>query len=298
MLRTASALTLTAAAVLFLTCSAAMAQQANLPPKYVRYGHEYQDIPDAGALDPCVAARTGLDSVVRGSHIPLPVFQDTGRPQKSFRGPDGALTIENTTDFDLSIYYIGPSVCVVDIVPPHKALAFPLHNHGGFEVAVRISNLKPALYAPQLLVQQANMAAYYARVSLADLTAAAPDTAALTVSQPVASVGQTDIQHEIATIRNGRNAPMPAPQATATNLGGQTGMALENGTSYTLTVFLSGPANQRIQLAPNSSQTVTLAPGSYEIAATVSSPGVTPFYGEELFGADTQYSERFFISTK
>ena len=91
---------------------------------------------------------------------------------------------------------------------------------------------------------------------------------------------------------------MPAAQATATNLDGQTAMAVENATSYTLTVLLSGPASQRITLAPNTSQSVTLTPGSYEIAASVSNPSVTPFYGKEAFGANTLYSEKFFIRSQ
>lgn len=52
---------------------------------------------------------------------------------------------------------------------------------------------------------------------------------------------------------------------------------------------------KRIELSPGTSQSVTLPPGEYEIAAKVSSPNVVPFYGKQAFGANTQYSEKFYI---
>jgi hypothetical protein len=114
---------------------------------------------------------------------------------------------------------------------------------------------------------------------------------------PTGALAPSDntIQQEIGKIRNGRNAPMPPAQAAAANLGGQTGILLENGTTYTLTVFVSGPMSQRIQLAPGGSKTLTLSPGNYEVAASVSGPGVVPFYGKETLSANTQYTERFYI---
>jgi hypothetical protein len=108
-----------------------------------------------------------------------------------------------------------------------------------------------------------------------------------------------DIQDEVAKIRQASPAPLPPPQATAAALGGQSAMVIENGTTYQLTVLLlAGPKSQRIQLAPGHSQTVSLAPGNYEVAASVSSSSVTPFYGKEVFNADTQYSERFYIVSR
>jgi hypothetical protein len=108
-----------------------------------------------------------------------------------------------------------------------------------------------------------------------------------------------DIQDEVAKIRQASPAPLPPPQATAAALGGQSAMVIENGTTYQLTVLLlAGPKSQRIQLAPGHSQTVSFAPGNYEVAASVSSSSVTPFYGKEVFNADTQYSERFYIVSR
>jgi hypothetical protein len=88
---------------------------------------------------------------------------------------------------------------------------------------------------------------------------------------------------------------MPTAQAAAANLGGRTEIVVENSTSYALTVLLSGPASQRIPVGAGASQSVTVSPGNYEIAASVSSPNVIPFYGRVSFGANMTYSEKFYI---
>ncbi len=53
-----------------------------------------------------------------------------------------------------------------------------------------------------------------------------------------------------------------------------------------------------MQLAPGGSQTLGLSPGNYELAASVSCPNVIPFYGRETLGANTQYSENFYIASR
>jgi hypothetical protein len=121
---------------------------------------------------------------------------------------------------------------------------------------------------------------------------------AAAVRHPVSGSGADDIQQEIGRIRDGRNAPMPPPQAARANLDGRTGMDIENGTSCTLSVFLSGAVSHKVQLAPGVSQTVTLPPGNYEVAATVSCPNVVPVYGKENLGSNTQYSEKFYIERR
>ena len=107
-----------------------------------------------------------------------------------------------------------------------------------------------------------------------------------------------EIQHEIDKIRSSPHGAIPQAQATPSALGGQTGMTVENRTSCTLSVFISGPASENIQLAPGGSQTVGLSPGNYELAASVSCPNVIPFYGTQTLAANTQYSENFYIGVK
>lgn len=70
---------------------------------------------------------------------------------------------------------------------------------------------------------------------------------------------------------------------------------MENGTSLPLSVLVSGPVSQKIEIPAGASQTISLPPGNYEIAASISSPDVNPFYCDERFAANTQYSEKFYI---
>ena len=81
-------------------------------------------------------------------------------------------------------------------------------------------------------------------------------------------------------------------------MGGQTSMEIENGTPYILFVYLSGPVSQQLQIAAGQSQTVSLSPGHYEVAAKVSNPSVIPFYGTEDYAANTGYSSNFYIATQ
>jgi hypothetical protein len=111
------------------------------------------------------------------------------------------------------------------------------------------------------------------------------------------SVDAAAVRQEIASIRGSSHQAMPPTQASARALGGQTSMTIENGTQYTLFVFFSGPASQKLQVAPGQSQTVQLGPGNYEIAAKVSEASVVPFYGQQSLNQNTEYSEHFYIST-
>jgi hypothetical protein len=117
-------------------------------------------------------------------------------------------------------------------------------------------------------------------------------------SQPRTVIPSNDIAGEIQTIRQGNHAAMPTAQAAPANLGGQTGWIVENGTACNLTVLLSGPISQRMDLVAGTSQTLRVSPGSYEVAASVSCPNVIPFYGNLNLGANTQYSERFYIGSR
>lgn len=112
------------------------------------------------------------------------------------------------------------------------------------------------------------------------------------------SVSHNDgITEEIASIRNGPHAAMPTAEVSSNAADGKTSMTIENGTQFTLYLFLSGPMNQRLQITPGASQTAELVPGNYEIAARVSSPSVIPFYGTQSYTASTRYSEHFYIAT-
>jgi hypothetical protein len=104
------------------------------------------------------------------------------------------------------------------------------------------------------------------------------------------------IQQQIDQIRNGPHEAMPPGRQSKMALGGQSGMRVENGTEYTLSVFFSGPATQKVDLLPGASQVVRLPPGKYEVAARVSDPSVIPYYGEQDYVPNTQILEHFYIA--
>ena len=104
-------------------------------------------------------------------------------------------------------------------------------------------------------------------------------------------------ENAIDEIRRGAYSPLPLAQGIARGSATRTILAIENNTAYNLTVYLSGPLDQTVTLAPGERQEVTLAGGQYRMAARVASPGVLPFYGEQTFAAG-EYSENFYISAR
>ena len=55
------------------------------------------------------------------------------------------------------------------------------------------------------------------------------------------------------------------------------------------------PNTRRLTLARGETQTVTLKPGDYDKAATVSDATVLPFYGKQTFAGGTRYSSNFYV---
>jgi hypothetical protein len=106
-----------------------------------------------------------------------------------------------------------------------------------------------------------------------------------------------DIKNEIEAIRRSPHEAMPAVEAVEAPLGGETSMMVENGTKYLLFVYFTGPVSQKLEISAGASQTVQLPPGNYQVAARVANPSVVPFYGEQRYGANTRYSEHFYIRT-
>jgi hypothetical protein len=107
-----------------------------------------------------------------------------------------------------------------------------------------------------------------------------------------------DIQQEINRIRNGPHESMPQGQSIPSALGGQSAITVENGTSCALSVLLSGPRSQRMQLAPGRSQHLEFSPGDYELAANIACPNIIPYYGKETFGANVENHTKFYISAR
>ena len=89
---------------------------------------------------------------------------------------------------------------------------------------------------------------------------------------------------------------MPAPQVAGRNAGGATTWTFQNKTSYPLTVHLAGPVTMSLSIPAGVTQNAQLAPGRYEIAASVRAPNVRPFYGVRDYAAGYKYSDTFYIS--
>jgi len=118
-----------------------------------------------------------------------------------------------------------------------------------------------------------------------------------TTPQATVLSGPDTARQEIDNIRRSPHQTMPSAQASPFALGGQTDMIFENGTDYTLYVYLAGPVTQQAQISARGSQTLRLSPGAYEVAAKVSDPGVAPFYGTQTCMANTQYTNHFYVAT-
>jgi hypothetical protein len=104
------------------------------------------------------------------------------------------------------------------------------------------------------------------------------------------------VENEIAKIRAGAHAAMPAAQAAGAAPGAGTSIVVKNDTQFDLSVYYAGPVSRSVQIAPKESRVVSLPAGPYQVAAKVSDPSVIPFYGTESYSADTQYSVNFYIA--
>jgi hypothetical protein len=118
----------------------------------------------------------------------------------------------------------------------------------------------------------------------------------LQAHSPQASPEQSP-QQVIDNIRDGPHEAMPPAQATANIQGSETNLMITNDTAYSLSIYLSGPVTRTAQIAAHGSQSISVTPGKYEVAAKVADPSVIPFYGVANYDPSTQYSEDFYIGT-
>jgi hypothetical protein len=106
------------------------------------------------------------------------------------------------------------------------------------------------------------------------------------------------VENSISAIRRGPHGAMPQVSAESRKLGGKVGLLIRNETSYTLFLYLAGPARQTIEIPAGQTRDFSLAPGRYEVAAKASKPEVIPFYAVKDLAADTLYSEVFRVETR
>jgi tetratricopeptide (TPR) repeat protein len=95
-------------------------------------------------------------------------------------------------------------------------------------------------------------------------------------------------------------SPLPRPTESHTMPEGNDdspAWVLENGTQERLSVLMSGPLDQRIDLKPEQSTSVALPPGKYKVAAVVDGSNTLLFYGEQAFQSGVKYTSHFVISS-
>ncbi len=118
-------------------------------------------------------------------------------------------------------------------------------------------------------------------------------------NQTIARVEKPLIETQLAKIEAGQHGYFPPPTQTqqSQQLSGEAQYTIINDTSYTLTVLLSGPSTTSIDVASHATETVTLKPGTYKVAAEVSKSSVIPYYGQITFNADSTYQGEYYIQT-
>jgi hypothetical protein len=104
------------------------------------------------------------------------------------------------------------------------------------------------------------------------------------------------IRQEIGAIRSGQHEAMPPARASEVAAGNQTSTTVINSTAITLMFFLDGPVSQQLTIPAGESRTLYLPPGKYEAAARAFDESVVPYYGQQSYNSNTQYSERFSIA--
>lgn len=103
------------------------------------------------------------------------------------------------------------------------------------------------------------------------------------------------IDLEVNEIASGEVRGMPKAQPL-TRGGVSAEVRVENKTDYELTVRYSGPDSKKLVLPSGAVRTVSLLPGEYRVAASVSASNVMNYFGSETMQGGT-YSSSFYIQS-
>lgn len=103
------------------------------------------------------------------------------------------------------------------------------------------------------------------------------------------------IDLEVKEIAAGEYGEMPRAQPLS--YGGSTvEVEVENQTGYELTVRYSGPDSKKLVIPKGATRTVSLPPGDYKVAASVTAANVRNYYGTDTMRGG-QYSSSFYIQS-
>lgn len=111
---------------------------------------------------------------------------------------------------------------------------------------------------------------------------------------PVAAPDAKDIDAAVSKIMEGEHGKLPPAQQLRADASGVAAIQIKNRTEHTLTVFYSGKTSQKAVVAPNGNAAVSVAAGTYSVAASVDAPEVIPFAGTDTLSGGT-YSNEFYI---
>jgi tetratricopeptide (TPR) repeat protein len=114
------------------------------------------------------------------------------------------------------------------------------------------------------------------------------------------SVHDASIQAEIDEAAGTNNCsalpPLTESQGAPEQDRNLTEWVVENGTQYMLHVLMSGPSDQRIDVAPGNSTLIALPPGKYRVAAVLDRRGTLLYYGEQTLQPGLKYTSNFVVS--
>ena len=111
----------------------------------------------------------------------------------------------------------------------------------------------------------------------------------------IAAIEKRIIDLEVKDIAAGEYGEMPKAQPLSYG-GFAANVEVENKTGYELTVRYSGPDSKKLVIPISATRSISLLPGDYQVAASVSAANVTNYYGRDTMEGGS-YSSNFFIQS-
>ena len=133
----------------------------------------------------------------------------------------------------------------------------------------------------------------FVAVALAACVLLTPSLMAQTPA-PATTMSPAQIKQEVDKIKKGRTLLL-VPALGTDDPAGETTLILDNTSPFDLIILLSGPSAQRVELGPNRMQTLTVAPGDYDVVLTVVGRNLPPFFGKDTIAPKLRFRHQFVI---
>jgi hypothetical protein len=102
------------------------------------------------------------------------------------------------------------------------------------------------------------------------------------------------IKQELDKIKKGRTLTLFPAEGSAES-SGATSLVVENTSGFNLVVLVVGPTTERVELGPFRMETLSVAPGDYEVAVTAVGRDIPPFYGKQKITASMLFRHKLSI---